>query len=536
MNGNQFVAARKNAPWEMSKEEWQRMYREKVEVMEEELYPEVSPLEFYRDLFPEGSLQKKGVLSDGKGNIIAAQLRDSAARKLLHERTKTWIVTEDDFDLIKTRIVGDYFGLIPPLTFFGKSHGKDYAHWVFALVVDIDYVGVWHLRNLLKQCGNGVQLRPTYIVNSGKGVHIYYFLKEPQPLYRNIEKALSDLKKGFIRRLWVDTITLKPDEPDIAGITQAFRAVGSQSKLGKDYPVRAYRISDNRYTLDEMQAFLAQWAIKIDISCVNTKPWEKTSSLAAVKKKEKPKKLGKKLSLEEAKKLYPEWYQERIIERRPRKRTKDYKQGTWVCKTALYEWWKGRMKEAKVGGRYFTIMALCSFGLKCGIPIRQIREDAYSYREYFDSLTKDESNHFTAGDIEDALRALSKKNRYISTKASREWIETHTKIPIPANKRNGRKLEQHLKLARAIKAVKKEMGEDVVGGRPSAEQVVEMWQHKHPTGRKADCIRETGLSKPTVYKWWDPNFFENIKALYRIVRADEEEGHFRWLESLPENQ
>lgn len=40
MNGNQFVAARKNAPWEMSKEEWQRMYREKVEVMEEELYPE----------------------------------------------------------------------------------------------------------------------------------------------------------------------------------------------------------------------------------------------------------------------------------------------------------------------------------------------------------------------------------------------------------------------------------------------------------------------------------------------------------------
>lgn len=24
-----------------------------------------------------------------------------------------------------------------------------------------------------------------------------------------------------------------------------------------------------------------------------------------------------------------------------------------------------------------------------------------------------------------------------------------------------------------------------------------------PDGRKADCIRDTGLSKPTVYKWWD---------------------------------
>ena len=24
-----------------------------------------------------------------------------------------------------------------------------------------------------------------------------------------------------------------------------------------------------------------------------------------------------------------------------------------------------------------------------------------------------------------------------------------------------------------------------------------------PGRRKADCIRDTGLSKPTVYKWWD---------------------------------
>ena len=24
----------------------------------------------------------------------------------------------------------------------------------------------------------------------------------------------------------------------------------------------------------------------------------------------------------------------------------------------------------------------------------------------------------------------------------------------------------------------------------------------YPDGKKADCIRDTGLSKPTVYKWW----------------------------------
>ena len=39
-------------------------------------------------------------------------------------------------------------------------------------------------------------------------------------------------------------------------------------------------------------------------------------------------------------------------------------------------------------------------------------------------------------------------------------------------------------------------------GRPSAEQQVRAWQEAHPGGKKADCIRDTGLSKPTVYKWW----------------------------------
>ena len=40
-------------------------------------------------------------------------------------------------------------------------------------------------------------------------------------------------------------------------------------------------------------------------------------------------------------------------------------------------------------------------------------------------------------------------------------------------------------------------------GRPDKEMIVCEWRHNHPDGKKADCIRDTGLSKPTVYKWWD---------------------------------
>ena len=39
-------------------------------------------------------------------------------------------------------------------------------------------------------------------------------------------------------------------------------------------------------------------------------------------------------------------------------------------------------------------------------------------------------------------------------------------------------------------------------GRPDKANVVEEWQKSHPDGKKADSIRDTRLSKPTVYRWW----------------------------------
>ena len=53
--------------------EWRKAYRDKEELMLERGFPEVSPHEFYRDLFPEGSLQSAE--HDGKGNVIATQIR-----------------------------------------------------------------------------------------------------------------------------------------------------------------------------------------------------------------------------------------------------------------------------------------------------------------------------------------------------------------------------------------------------------------------------------------------------------------------------
>ena len=65
------------------------------------------------------------------------------------------------------------------------------------------------------------------------------------------------------------------------------------------------------------------------------------------------------------------------------------------------------------------------------------------------------------------------------------------------------KQEQHLQLARGIRALKEQMGENVVGGgRPDKAKIVEEWRTAHPEGTPKDCIADTGISKNTVYKWW----------------------------------
>lgn len=38
---------------------------------------------------------------------------------------------------------------------------------------------------------------------------------------------------------------------------------------------------------------------------------------------------------------------------------------------------------------------------------------------------------------------------------------------------------------------------------PKEQQIVMFWRNDNPKGSKSKCIKETGLTKPTVYKYWD---------------------------------
>ena len=125
---------------------------------------------------------------------------------------------------------------------------------------------------------------------------------------------------------------------------------------------------------------------------------------------------------------------------------------------------------------------------------------------YLEELTNDETNHFKKRDIKDALRFYRENRAEITYRLTRNRISELSKIDIPENKRNGRKLKTtHQQYRRGIKALKIQLGEADnwdKGGRPTVEQVVKEWRANNPDGKKIDCHRDTGLSRVTIDKWW----------------------------------
>lgn len=89
----------------------------------------------------------------------------------------------------------------------------------------------------------------------------------------------------------------------------------------------------------------------------------------------------------------------------------------------------------------------------------------------------------------------------------RESLENWQGWEYKPNKRREKPLKQpvHLRLARNQLALMKEMGITSQGrpkGKGTAEQKVREWRASHVDGTKSECRAETGLSYPTIRKWW----------------------------------
>ena len=459
-------------------EEYQALYKEKNAHLEQFL-EQVSPFEFYREIFPEGSFERKGHYEDKKPNGIAVSLpgKGGSVNGIAlgiegDGKARRYIIT-DDLKMLEELMDTD-FTIMAPISYYGKKRSGKFARFLYALVFDIDGVGMPQLRDVLHQMNKDILPKATFVVNSGTGLHLYYVLSEPVPMYPQNQHYLKELKYSLTRQIW-NRHTSSIKQPQMQGLMQGFRVVGSGTKLGKGYPVVAFQFG-GRVELDDLLEYIP------------ASNGERQKLQGILKKSSMP--------LAVAKEKYPDWYERRIV--------KGERRGRWTVKRDLYDWWLRRIQdEIRVGHRYHGIMTLAIYAKKCGIEEEELRQDAYSLLLPYDEMSIEEVNRFTREDVEAALSMFNED--YVTF--PRDDIARLSGMSMPVNKRNWRKRKEHIQVMNTMKALKKQLGEAVPVGRPqgsgTAQERVYQWRQQHPEGRKADCHRETGLDPKTIRKWWD---------------------------------
>lgn len=423
-----------------------------------ENYEEMSPFDFYREIFPLGLLQRRGAYNDGKYCAIAVVVPRAG-------KVRRYSIT-DELDNLEKILLSDNFCIISPVTYAGKSRKQCNSRQLTAIQIDLDGVYIrdgfpYGLANIFHQAKNGFIPQPTYCCCSGNNVHLYYLLKEPLRMFPKVIESLNKFRTQFIgQKIYNGDVTTLHKEPQVESATQGMRAVGSVCK-DPSRRVRAYR-TGGPVSVDELNGYVDE--------ANQIRPAHPT------------------MTIEQAREKYPKWYA-RIngeCDRKP-----------WHYSRAMFDWWVRELEEkSEPGHRYWGIVCLAVYAQKCDISEEELCETAFSLVDLLDAKTVDEKNHFTRQDVMKALECFHLPR----LKMTRESVERLSGISIPQRKRNGRKQIEHLKYMRGIKKLRSELGEDVQGGRPNKRQLVVDYLKEHPNANQTEIANGLGISRATVNK------------------------------------
>lgn len=474
-------------------------------------YTEVDCRSFYRDIFPEGLFDVRDAKTPGVGRGLVQTIQKPTKKDdSFHIVGKTIPVYDDLTELYQTiddsvKIYEQYQrkGVADRVQILTCTNGCSYmgheclaenVYMMSAMIIEIDDIiydengmaGPYcynpiGLKNMLNQMRPvemprsgrirpAVYPTPTYIVCSGSGMHLYYVFQEPlrinKKYFHKHYEAVDLYKKCLMGALWRSkTITEKPVE--IQGIAQRYRCVGSPTKTGS--VVRAFQIGD-KVSLEYMNSFRDNLKYEDEnhrfqecpelSEIVNTAP----GTARPYKKKTYPLtgNLGKGA----------------------------YTQALERIKTSAME-----------GKRYWFLYCLAATARMCAIPEKQLKVDAYNLLDFMNSLTVTPDNEFTMYDIECALKNYSYRGPFMR----RTTYERLCGIQCPpprCTKKNGRKLPEHLTYIRKIKAMKKQMGEEINEGRPLKWWSTFAYRVLYPNNSKADALRDGVAAKGTIRKYW----------------------------------
>ena len=513
---------------------------------------------YYRQLFPADFMQAKGRMNhDGKPNMIVLEDtgQDRTRVKNGVERTvralRRYTVT-DDLDLLEEIREGSLrdntFVFAAPVSYYGKSRVNKNARYLHAFEIDLDHVELPQLKNLLHQMKSGVIPQATHIKLSGTGVHVVYQLADPFPLQRRYVPGLQVIKHALTDLIWNDYTSMSgPDDRQHQGIFQPFRMVGTATKLngaiGKSkknpYVCIAYQARNAEpVTVGYLASFIPKQARR-----GHTDDLQLVLELSQEQRTTTP--------IDEARELWPEWYQDRIVEGKPA--------GGYIIPRQAYDKALSVITEqGRVHFRYHCIRLLAAMANKCGVSRDELERDAYGLLERYERMTDDPSNHFTRSDIAAALDfygdgaatapARHAKFEKLTGDAQVRWEKTGCRRR-PEGERMSQ--EDHLCVARAARDARQALkgtnwwDNGNRDGAPQKKWIVWEGALAHPEMNHTQLAKELGVSRPTVVKWlytgWEDDYERALSSRtqddFRLSDAEIEllhEEERRWQEEQAE--
>lgn len=435
-------------------------------------YEEVDGYEFYKYIFPNN--QKEGELAEdfSKPNAIYLYRDENEENPRRTYRRRIMLKDTWEEDYMK-HVEGNPRTLCSGIAYRHRVNRLKHAQHMNALVFDLDSVGENEIKNLLlrmsKKPGHRTLPEPTFIVMSGTGLHIYYVFEDPIALYPNIKLQLKSLKYDLTFKMWEYKATSQEKQIQYQSINQGFRMVGSINDK-YDLPVIAFKTGD-RVSLDYVNSYVDVKENMVDVN----RPYRPTQ-----------------YTEEEAKEKFPEWYERVVVQG-------DKRAKKWNIKRDLYDWWLRQSYRIKGGHRYFYLMCMTIYGVKCNIPKEEVKADMI--KKYEELKNVEHSNELCEDDLYTALEVYEREFYNFTI----DDIEKLTDIRIERNKRNYRNQNFHLRIARNTLELMNEESGKTLQGRPKGsgtkEELVKEYIEENPDDNPTEIARALNISRPTVYKY-----------------------------------
>lgn len=428
---------------------------------------QVTAEQFYRDVFPEGALSDATLQEKGK-----------YAGRIFRHGERSQYVNNDLTEI--TKCTSKQSATMNCIAYSGQGKSQKDARELYAMIFRVllpEERSPFYVRMCLESMEFvpnefGIMLprtpriSPTYILTDDifESVYFCYVLKDPIPMYHRIHKKLQrlyDATSRAIHKLWdishwddiqhsfVYDYECKKPLPD--KIFQRYPVVGA--KYG-DSKLVAYKVGE-KYDLDELNELVPK------VSTVEV--------------------YDTKMTLEEAKRLYPDWYERRIVQHKKSTGFPGY-----YHNEGMYIWFLNKVKDNITTVELGSMEALASYAVKSNISRLTLMEDLEElHRLFIPRFSEQEITQHQSHAME-----FFEDMPHLARVWKVKTIEKLSGLRIERSKRNGRTQAEHLALLHEAQSANS-----------CQERVVE-WFNNNAGKTQKQCSQELVISQKTVSKWW----------------------------------